>query len=162
MKVTDFKQMYTAELQELYSAEHQLIEALPAMADLAHDTRLKDAISGHIDETRSHVAKLEDMLRRHDIDPRAHKDQSMKSIIGEADKWAHMIETPSLRDAGLIASAQRIGHYEIAVYGTLASWAKQLELTEDADTLQAMLEAEKSADNKLSELATTVVNPQAA
>jgi len=102
------------------------------------------------------------MLRRHKIDPRAHKDQSMKSIIGEADKWAHMIEAPSLRDAGLIASAQRIGHYEIAVYGTLASWATQLELGEDADTLHAMLDAEKSADDKLTELARNVVNPQAA
>jgi len=162
MNVTDFQQMYLAELQELYSAEDQLAKALPGMAEMARNPQLKGAMEGHVGQTQSHVQRLEGLLRRHNIDPREHQDQSMRSIIGEADKWAHMIENPDLRDAGLISSAQRIGHYEIAVCGTLASWAKRLGHAEDAETLHAILEEEKSTDEKLSELATTSVNPQAA
>jgi len=162
MNVTDFKQMYLAELQELYSAEDQLAKALPGMAEMAHNPQLKGAMEGHVGQTQSHVQRLEGLLKRHNIDPREHQDQSMKSIIGEADKWAHMIDNPDLRDAGLISSAQRIGHYEMAVYGTLASWAKQLGHQEDAETLHAILEEEKSTDEKLSELAKSSVNPQAA
>lgn len=162
MNVTDFQQMYLAELQELYSAEDQVAKALPGMADMAHNPQLKGAMEGHLGQTQSHVQKLEGILKRHNVDPRAHQDQSMKSIIGEADRWAHMIENPDLRDAGLISSAQRIGHYEIAVYGTLASWAKRLGHEEDASTLHAICEEEKSADEKLSELAKSAINPQAA
>ncbi len=162
MNVTSFQQMYLAELQELVSAEDQLAKALPGMAEIAHNPQLKGAIEGQVGETQSHLQSLEGILARHDVDPRAHRDQSMKSIIAETDKWAHMIDDPALRDAGLIASAQRIGHYEIAVYGTLASWARRLGHADDANTLHAILEAERQADEKLSELAETVVNPQAA
>jgi ferritin-like metal-binding protein YciE len=161
MNVTDFKQMYLAELQELYSAEDQLAKALPGMAEMAHNPQLKGAMEGHLGQTQSHVQRLESILKRHNIDPREHQDQSMKSIIGEADKWAHMIENPDLRDAGLISSAQRIGHYEIAVYGTLATWAKRLGQEDDANTLHAICEEEKNTDEKLTELAKSTVNAQA-
>ncbi len=162
MNVTDFQQMYLAELQELFSAEDQLAKALPGMAKMVHNPKLKSAMEDHVGQTQAHVQRLEDILKRHNVDPRAHQDQSMKSIIGEADKWANMIENPDLRDAGLISSAQRIGHYEMAVYGTLASWAKQLGHQDDANTLHALCEEEKSTDEQLSELAKYTVNPQAA
>ena len=86
----------------------------------------------------------------------------MQAIVREAEKWAKMVQDPDLRDAGLIASAQRVEHYEIAVYGTLATWAKQLGLDEDERTLHANLDEEKRADEKLSALAKRIVNPDAA
>lgn len=162
MNIRDFEQMYLTELQEIHSVEDQLSRALPKMAEIAHNPQLKGAIEGHLGETKSHVERVASILQRHNADPREHEDQSMQSIIGEANKWAHMLENPGLRDAGLIASAQRIEHYEIAVYGTLASWAKQLGHEEDADTLFGILEEEKSADERLTALAKDVINPQAA
>jgi ferritin-like metal-binding protein YciE len=89
-------------------------------------------------------------------------DQSMQAIVREAEKWARLVQDPDLRDAGLIASAQRVEHYEIAVYGTLATWAKQLGLDEDERTLHAILEEEKRTDERLTGLAKWIINPDAA
>jgi ferritin-like metal-binding protein YciE len=86
----------------------------------------------------------------------------MQAMIRDAEKWANTIRNPHLRDAALIASAQRIEHYEMAVYGTLSTWAKQLGLQEDLRTLHAILEQEKQADEKLTSLAKEAVNPSAA
>ena len=86
----------------------------------------------------------------------------MEAILREADRWAKMVQDPDLRDAGLIASAQRVEHYEIAVYGTLATWAKQLGLNEDLEVVHAILEEEKRTDEKLTEIAKRVINPEAA
>jgi ferritin-like metal-binding protein YciE len=162
MNVNDFRQMYVTELQELRSVEAQLIYALPKMADAASHPELKQAIQSHLEETRSHLDRLDEVLRRHGAEPREHVDQSMQAIVREAEKWARMVQDPDLRDAGLIASAQRVEHYEIAVYGTLATWAQQLGLDEDERTLRTILEEEKRADEKLTGLAKQVVNPDAA
>ena len=86
----------------------------------------------------------------------------MQAIVREAEEWARMVQDPDLRDAGLIASAQRVEHYEIAVYGTLATWAKQLGLDEDERTLHANLGEEKRTDETLTRLAKQVINPDAA
>jgi ferritin-like metal-binding protein YciE len=85
----------------------------------------------------------------------------MQAMIQEAEKWAGMVQEPALRDAGLIASAQRVEHYEIAIYGTLATWAKQLGLQQDLQTLHEILDQEKQADTKLTDLAKANVNPTA-
>jgi ferritin-like metal-binding protein YciE len=162
MNVDTFHEMYLAELQELRSVEAQLVEALPRMADMASHPELKQAIQVHFDETRSQQARLDELLRRHGAEPREHVDQAMQAMLKEAEKWASMVQDRDLRDAGLIASAQRVEHYEIAVYGSLATWAKQLGLDEDLQTLLAILEEEKRTDQKLSTLAKRVVNPDAA
>lgn len=162
MNIDTFREMYVAELQELRSVEAQLLEALPKMADAAGHPELKQAIQSHLGETRSQRDRLEEILRRHGVEAREHVDQSMQAIVRESDKWARMIQDPDLRDAGLIASAQRIEHYEIAVYGTLATWAKQLGLEEDLRTLHAILDEEKHTDETLTTLAKRVVNPEAA
>ena len=94
--------------------------------------------------------------------PREHVDQAMQAMLKEAEKWAGMVQDEDLRDAGLIASAQRVEHYEIAVYGSLATWAKQLGLDEDLQALLGILEEEKRTDDRLSTLAKRVVNPDAA
>jgi ferritin-like metal-binding protein YciE len=162
MNVDSFREMYVVELQELRSVEAQLTEALPKMAEAANHPELRQAIQGHLEETRSQRDRLDEVLRRHGAEPREHVDQAMGAIVREADKWAKMVQDADLRDAGLIASAQRVEHYEIAVYGTLATWAKQLGLDEDQRALHAILDEEKRADEKLTGLAKRIVNPDAA
>jgi ferritin-like metal-binding protein YciE len=162
MNIDDFRQMYVTELQELRSVEAQLVDALPKMAGVANHSELKQAIQSHLEKTRSQRDRLDEILRRHGAEPREHVDQSMQAIVREAEKWAKIVQDPDLRDAGLIASAQRVEHYEIAVYGTLATWAKQLGLDDDQRTLHAILEEEKRTDEKLTGLAQEIVNPDAA
>jgi ferritin-like metal-binding protein YciE len=162
MNVDSFRDMYLAELQELRSVEAQLVSALPKMVDKASHPELKQAIQAHFDETRAQQARLDELLQRHGAEPREHVDQAMQAMLKEAEKWAGMVQDQDLRDAGLIASAQRVEHYEIAVYGSLATWAKQLGLDEDLQALLAILEEEKRTDDKLSTLAKRVVNPDAA
>jgi ferritin-like metal-binding protein YciE len=161
MDVADFRELYKTELQEACSLEAQLVQALPKMIEAAHDPNLKHAIQMHLEETRVHQQRVEEVLRRHGAEPREHTDQSMQAMISEAEKWTGMLRDPALRDAGLIASAQRVEHYEIAVYGTLATWAKQLGHEDDLQTLHAILEQEKHADDKLTSLAKSTINPHA-
>jgi ferritin-like metal-binding protein YciE len=162
MNVDDFRQMYITELQELRSVEEQLAQALPKMADVAEHPDLKEAIATHTNETRSQRDRLDQLLSSHGANPREHRDASMQALIAEANRWARMVQDRDLRDAGLIASAQRIEHYEIAVYGTLATWAKQLSLNEDLRILLEILDEEKRTDELLTDLAKRVINPEAA
>jgi ferritin-like metal-binding protein YciE len=162
MNVTSLRDLYIAELQEIRSVEEQLIGALPRMADVAGHAELKQGIQTHLEETRAQQARVEEILRRHNAEPREHVDQAMQAMLQEAEKWASMVQDQNLRDAGLIASAQRVEHYEIAVYGSLATWAKQLGLDEDVQALLAILEEEKRTDERLSRLAKRMVNPDAA
>jgi ferritin-like metal-binding protein YciE len=161
MRFDSLKQIYVSELQEQRSAEEQLIQALPKMSEMAHDAALGAALQEHLRETRTQLDRLDEVLSRHGAEPREHRDRSMETILGEAGKWAMMIDDPEPRDAAMIASAQRIEHYEIAVYGTLATWAKQLGLNEDMRVLLSILEEEKAADAKLTELAKKEVNREA-
>lgn len=161
MEVDDLLDMYVTELQELRSVEDQLVEALPNLAGAVNHRELKRVIQDHAKETRSQRDRLDKVLQRHGAEPREHVDQSMQAMLREADRWAKMVSS-SVRDAGVIASAQRVEHYEIAVYGTLATWAKQLGLNDDVDELLAILEEERQADEKLTALAKQLVNPDAA
>jgi len=162
MNIETLRDVYRAELQEARSVEAQLIEALPRMIRTADAADLTDALDEHLSQTRSQLERVDAILQRHSLDVHEHRDQSMQTIIVEADQWANLITDPACRDAALIASAQRIVHYEIAVYGTLSTWARQLDLGEDAATLHAILEEEKATDHTLTLLAKTGVNPAAA
>jgi ferritin-like metal-binding protein YciE len=161
MDVASLKELYTTELQETRSLEEQLVGALPRLEKQATHPSLKAALGAHLDETRSQLRRVEEILGRHGAGAREHTDQSMTKLVAEADRWVGMIEDPTLRDAAIIASGQRIEHYEIAVYGTLAAWAKQLGLGDDLETLLAILDEEKQADDKLTGLAKGEVNPRA-
>jgi ferritin-like metal-binding protein YciE len=161
VKFENLKQIYISELQEQRSAEEQLIQALPKMSEMASAQALGVAFEQHLGETRAQLGRLDGILEKHGAEPREHSDRSMQTLIAESEKWAKMIDDPEARDAGLIASAQRVEHYEIAVYGTLATWAKQLGLDDDMATLLSILEEEKSADEKLTRLAKREVNPEA-
>jgi ferritin-like metal-binding protein YciE len=162
MTINSLRDLYIAELQEIRSVEGQLVEALPRMADVAGHPELKQGIQTHLEETRAQQSHVEEILRRHNAEPREHVDQAMQAMLQETEKWANMVQDRDLRDAGLIASAQRVEHYEIAVYGSLATWAKQLGLDEDLQALLSILEEEKRTDERLSMLAKRMVNPDAA
>ena len=162
MKIGDFRQMYVSELQELRSVEDQLVQALPKMAQMVEHPELKKAIENHLNETKSQRDRLDQLLRGHGASSREHQDSSMQAIVREAERWAKMVSDPDCRDAGVIASAQRVEHYEIAVYGTLAAWAKQLGFAEDERTLHDILEEEKRTDEKLTGLAEQIINKEAA
>jgi ferritin-like metal-binding protein YciE len=162
MNVTSLRDLYIAELQEIRSVEEQLVAALPRMAGVSGHPELKQGIQTHLEETRAQQSRVEEILRRHSAEPREHVDQAMQAMLQEAEKWASMVQDQNLRDAGLIASAQRVEHYEIAVYGSLATWAKQLGLDDDLQVLLAILEEERRTDERLSRLAKRMINPDAA
>ncbi|HKH82839.1 MAG TPA: DUF892 family protein [Gemmatimonadales bacterium] len=162
MNVDDFRRMYVIELQELRSVEDQLTRALPKMIELVEHPELRRALEVHRTETEAQRDRLDQLLKAHNASTREHQDGSMETILREAERWAKMVSDRDCRDAGIIASAQRVEHYEIAVYGTLATWARQLSMHEDARVLHGILEEEKAADEKLSRLAEQGVNKEAA
>jgi ferritin-like metal-binding protein YciE len=161
MQITNFKNMYIAELQELVSMEGQLADELPRMAEVASHPSLKNILMHHRDETQVQRQRLESILQKHGANPRAHIDQAMQALVNETEMMLVMLEGNDLRDAGLIASAQKLEHYEIAAYGTVAALAGQLDLRDDQQVLHQSLEEEKQADVRLTKLAKREVNPDA-
>jgi ferritin-like metal-binding protein YciE len=161
MQITSFKDMYIAELQELRSLEEQEAEALLRLAQMASHPSLKQALTRHRDLTLAQEARLDSMLRRHNADPRAHTDQAMQALIGETEKMLSMVKGNDLRDSALIASAQKVEHYEIAAYGTAAALAGQLDCRDDQQLLHHCLQEEKDMDVLLTRLAKSEVNQDA-
>lgn len=161
MRIENFKDMYIAELQELVSMEHQLGDALGRMAEIAVHPSLRDALTQHQQETMQQAQRLRGILRRHDADALAHTDQAMEALIEETAKMMKIVGQDDLRDAALIASAQKLEHYEIAAYGSAAALAGQLDLREDQNVLHESLEEEKAADRMLTALAKSEVNQDA-
>jgi ferritin-like metal-binding protein YciE len=161
MKITSFKDMYLAELQELASVEDQLAESLLHMAEVASHPTLKNALLHHREETQVQKDRLESILQKHGVDPKAHTDQAMEALLKETGKMLTMLKGNDLRDAGLIASAQKLEHYEIAAYGTAAALAGQLDLRDDQLMLHKSLEEERHADALLTQLAKSEVNSDA-
>ena len=119
MKITNFKDMYIAELQEMVSMEGQLADELPRMAEVASHRSLKHVLTHHREETQIRRQRLESILQKHGANPRAHTDQAMQVLVNETEMMLGMLNGNELRDAGLIASAQKLEHYEIAAYGTV-------------------------------------------
>lgn len=161
MQINNFKDMYFADLSEMHSAECQLVEALGKMAQGARHDGLRRAFQAHREETESQRDRLRRLFDGHGVNPDMHTDQSMVKLIAESEKMKAILASPDLTDAGLIGSAQRIEHYEIAVYGTLATWADMLGFADDRRVLHQILEEEKATDRKLTLLATQVVNQDA-
>jgi ferritin-like metal-binding protein YciE len=161
MQISKFMDMYIAELQELASAAKLFTDALQRMASVASHPQLKEALSKHREETRAQAERLESILRAHGAPSRAHTDQAMQALINETKKMLDILKGKDLRDSGLIASAQKLEHYEMAAYGTAASLAGQLDLRNEQRVLRESLEEEKKADALLSRLATTAINQAA-
>ena len=161
MKIANFKDMYIAELQEMVSMEGQLADELPRMAEVASHRSLKRVLTHHREETQIQRERLVSILQKHGANPRAHTDQAMQALVNETEMMLGMLKGNEVRDAGLIASAQKLEHYEIAAYGTVAALAGQLDLRNDQQMLHESLEEKKQADVRLTKLAKSEVNPEA-
>ena len=161
MQINNFKDMFLAELQELVSVEGQLADALLRMAGAASHPELKRVLVHHRAETETQGDRLITILKKHGANPTEHVDQAMEALIKETGKMLIMLKSDDLRDAGLIASVQKLEHYEIAAYGTAAALAGQLDLRDEQKMLHLSMEEEKRMDAVLTKLAKREVNPDA-
>ena len=150
------------ELRDSYDAEKQLIKALPKLAKAATSSQLKTAFEAHLEETRGHVDKLEQVFESLDEKVRGKHCDGIEGIIEEGKSVLEEDFDDTTMDACLIAAGQRAEHYEMAAYGTLVAWARVMGHTEAASLLQETLEEEKAADKKLSSLAESGINQEAA
>lgn len=142
------------ELRDLYSAEKQLTKALPKMADAASHSDLEAAFNEHLEETKEHVKRLEEVFEEVGRQPEADHCEAMEGLIEEGEEVIHQDGEKVVKDAALIATAQRAEHYEISGYGSAATYADELGLTKARDLLHDTLEEEKAADTKLNTIAT--------
>jgi ferritin-like metal-binding protein YciE len=155
------RDLYLNELRDLYSAETQLLEALPKMADAASSSELKEAFTAHLTETEGHVSRLEEIFEALGEEPSGETCKAMEGLIEEGEDYVKASGDKQVRDAGLIGAAQRVEHYEMAGYGTTRTLATRLGESEAADKLRATLEEEEEADRKLTAIAESDVNPAA-
>jgi ferritin-like metal-binding protein YciE len=149
-------------LQDIYYAENQIVKSLPAMIEKAHNGDLQQGLQMHLTETKSQIKRLEEVFRMLDAEIRGIDCPAIDGIIAEANDVAGEVADQEVLDAALIGSAQAVEHYEIARYGTLIAWAKQLGRNECASLLEKNLDEEKSADQKLTQIAEEYVNRKAA
>ena len=159
----NFQKLYIDQLKDLYSAEKQLTEALPKMAKAASTPALQQAFTMHLEETKGHLQRIEQIFTELDGSPRGKRCKAMEGLIEEGaellkekDKW-----DPEVLDAGLIAAAQRVEHYEIAAYGTARTFAERLGNAQAVTLLQQTLDEEYATDEKLTQLAVGEVNEEA-
>jgi ferritin-like metal-binding protein YciE len=163
MEANSLQDLYIMELKDLYDAENRIINALPKMAEGAKSPELKMAFEEHLQQTRNQAARLERIFNSLDESP---KGQKCKGVIGIIDEGEDLMDEtedspPAVCDAALIASAQRVEHYEIAAYGTVRNWAHRLGREEDARLLDETLQEEGLTDKKLSALAESYINEEA-
>ena len=149
------------ELRDLYDAEKQLTKALPEMAEAATTQELRDAFSEHLEQTRGHVQRLEQIFEDIGEKSSGKKCAAMAGLIKEGDELADEIDESAVRDAGLIAAAQKVEHYEMSAYGSARTHAELLGNRRAATLLQQTLNEEKAADAKLNEIAMTMINQEA-
>lgn len=157
----NLKDLFEHQLKDLYSAESQLLKALPKMAENATDAKLKKAFEAHLEETKEHQQRLEEVCKELEIKPTGETCKAMKGLIAEAEAFLKEDAEKEVRDAGLIADAQRVEHYEISGYGTVVRYAKELGYDSIAKKLQKTLDEEYKADEKLDKLAEGRLNEKA-
>jgi ferritin-like metal-binding protein YciE len=158
MELKSLDDVLEAELKDLYSAEKQLVEALPDIVQAATSKELSDAVSEHLEETRNHVKRLEEVFQSIGMKPESEHCDGMEGLISEGSEVAEARGDGDARDAALIGAAQRVEHYEIAAYGTARTIAQQLGHTDAAKLLGQTLDEESAADEKLTKIAESSVN----
>jgi ferritin-like metal-binding protein YciE len=162
MKTKVLRDFFHDELKDIYDAEHRLLRALPKMAKAASSEELQNAFNDHLEKTRTHVERLDQVFRIADMKPARKNCDGMKGLLEEGQSLMEKEADESAMDAGLIGAAQRVEHYEMAAYGTLKAWAEVLGLDEAAGLLEETLEEEKEADETLNSLAEGGINQAAA
>jgi ferritin-like metal-binding protein YciE len=153
MQLQSLRDLFVEQLQDLHSAESQLVEALPKMASAASHDELKKAFEHHLEETRGHVERLDEIFAELGERPSG-TCQAMKGLVKEGDEVIGLDGDPTVKDAALIAAAQRVEHYEIAGYGTVRTLAGELDLEQAQDLLDQTLDEESTADKLLTKIAT--------
>jgi len=161
MKLDSLEDLVVHELKDLLSAEKQLTKALPKMAKGASSEALREAFKEHLEQTKTHVDRLEQVFKLLDKAPRAEHCKAMEGLIEEGADLLEEEGEDAVKDAALIGAAQRVEHYEIAAYGTTRTLAELLGLDKAVKLLQQTLDEEKETDEKLTELATSEVNVEA-
>lgn len=154
------RELYVDELKDLYSAENQLLKALPKMAKAASSEELRQGFEEHLEQTRGHVERLDQIFESLDESPKGKKCMGMEGLVKEGSEVMEEDFEGPLMDAALIGAAQRVEHYEIAGYGTVSEFARTLGETEHVSLLEETLQEEKDTDEKLTELAKEI-NSQA-
>ena len=158
MKLESLEQLYVDQLKDLYSAEGQLVRALPQIIKAASSAKLKEAVSAHLEETKGQRAALASIFEKLGTSPRGKKCKAMEGLVEEGAEAIEHSEEGPVRDAALIPTAQRVEHYEIASYGTVCEYAQILGRDEDYRALSEILDQEHAADEKLSVVATSEIN----
>ncbi len=161
MRLDTLEKLYISELRDLYSAENQLLKALPKMAKGASSPELKDAFEKHLEQTKGHVQRLERLFDQLDESPKGKTCQAMKGLIKEGSEILKEDGEDSVLDAGLIVAAQKVEHYEIASYGSVCTFAKLLGKDDASELLQTTLDEESETNEILTQLAESIVNPEA-
>ena len=161
MKLESLKDLYLEQLKDLYSAETQLVDALPKMAERATSPDLKKGFQDHLRQTQEHVSRLEQIFRELGESPKGHTCEGMKGLIKEGEEMIKMKGDDTVIDAGLIAAAQRVEHYEIAGYGTVRTYAETLGHSQHVTLLDKTLQEEEMTDEKLTQLAESHINQEA-
>lgn len=162
MKSSQLMKLFEDGLKDLYWAEKALVKAIPKMIKNATSEELNEALTSHLEETKVHVTRLEEVFTLIGVKAQAKKCDAMEGLIEEASGIMEECEEGSMRDAGIISAAQKVEHYEIASYGTLRQFAETLDLSQVAELLETTLQEEKEADLKLSDVAMEAVNIDAA
>ena len=158
MILDSLEKLYVEQLKDLYSAEGQILDALPKMRDAATDPGLKKAFGDHLEETKTHRSRIEKVFETLDYEPGGVRCEAAAGLIEEGEEVIKADAVDTVRDAALVAAAQRVEHYEMAGYGTVVAMAKKLGKYDHAEILQETLEEEGLADRKLSHLAERSIN----
>ncbi len=161
MKLDSLEKLYVNELRDLYNAENQLLKALPKMAKGASSKDLKAAFEKHLEQTETHVERLEQIFEELDQSPKGKTCHGMKGLIEEGSEILDEDGEELILDAGIIVAAQKVEHYEIASYGSVRSFAELLQRNKDATLLQTTLDEESGTNELLNELAEDIINPEA-
>jgi len=161
MKLTTLQDLFVEELKDIYDAEKRIVQALPKMAKAVSSEELAKAITDHLEATKNHVTRLEQVFAEIGRTPARKKCEGMVGLLEEGKEVLETDGEPAVKDAAVIASAQRVEHYEMAGYGCLRTWSEILGYTEAARLLEQTLDEEKEADELLTEIASNI-NPEAA
>ena len=154
--------LFVHTLRDIYYAEKQIVKSLPDMVDKATNPMLKQGFQKHLQESKGHVERVEQVFEMHGVEAKGVNCPAIDGILAEANDVAGEVDDKQVLDAALIAAAQAVEHYEITRYGTLIDWAKQLGRDDCAAVLKQNLDEEKATDQKLTELAESKVNLQVA
>ncbi len=162
MKIENLEDLFNHTLDDIYYAENKLVKALPKMAKASDSPQLAKAFTGHMEETKEHITRLDEVFKALGRKPKATECPAIKGILEEGEELMSDIKDPDTRDAAMIAAGQAAEHYEITRYGTLVSWAKLLGHKDLAMILEKTLKEEYGADDKLTKLAEGRLNREAA